>query len=258
MRDDDPVVVHGVRPVLELLERRPREVERVLVARDAAGPVGRALRLARQAGVPVSHLARPALERRLGGRRTSQGIAALVSPLAYADPAELCRRAAADEHGWLVLLDGVTDPGNLGAILRTAAAAGVAGVLLGTEGTVGLTGAVAKTSAGAVERIPVARDGRPARLLERLGEQGFLTVALDPRGGRPWDTARLRGRIVFVAGGEGRGLRPSVLEACRERVAIPLDRRVESLNVGVALGVVLFEALRQRRDEARLGRVSST
>jgi 23S rRNA (guanosine2251-2'-O)-methyltransferase len=242
---------------MELLEQRPREVERVLVARDAAGPVGRALRLARAAGVPVSHLSRQALEQRLGRRRTSQGIAAITAPLPYADADEVCRRAAAAEPGWLVLLDGVTDQGNLGAIVRTAAAVGVTGVLLGAEGTAGLGPAVAKASAGAVERIPVAREARPARRLARLAAEGFLTVALDPRGSRPWDEAPLAGRLVLVAGGEGRGLRPSLLEACRERVAIPLTPAVESLNVGVALGVVLFEALRRRRDEGRRGRVSS-
>lgn len=241
-----PELVYGVRPVQELLDSRPGEVERLFVARDRRG-LGQLIRRARQAGIPVTHLSRDLLARKAGPRAVHQGVAAQVAPLAYSDPGKICRRAAEASPGLLVLLDRVVDPGNLGAVLRSCAAAGADGVLLGGGGTVGLTPAVAKTSAGAVERVPVARVAQPGRLLERLRGEGFTSVALDPRGDRSWDRVDLSGPTVVVLGGEGRGLRPGLLRACDWRVAIPLAKKMDSLNVAVAAGVLLFELVRQRR-----------
>jgi 23S rRNA (guanosine2251-2'-O)-methyltransferase len=184
---------------------------------------------------------------KVGGRARHQGIAAQVAHVPYAEVEEICSQASKKQDGLLVLVDRVTEPGNLGAILRTCAAAGVDGVLLSTEGTVGLTPHVAKASAGAVERIPVAREAKAARRVEGLREGGFRALALDARGGTPWDEVDLRGRALVVAGGEERGPRPGLLEACDTKVAIPLARGVESLNVAVATAVLLFEARRQRR-----------
>jgi 23S rRNA (guanosine2251-2'-O)-methyltransferase len=240
-------VVYGVRPVEELMTGRPGEVERIFVARGRGGGLGRILRQAREAGIPVTHLPRDLLAKKAGAAARHQGVAAQVAPVAYAVTETLCREAAARPDGLLVLLDRVVDPGNLGAVLRTAAAAGADGVLLASEGTVGLTPAVAKASAGAVERIPVAREAKPARRLERLREVGFTALALDPRGDRPWDRLNVSGRAVLVLGGEARGPRPAVVRACDQRVAIPLAGGVESLNVAVAAGVLLFELVRRRR-----------
>jgi 23S rRNA (guanosine2251-2'-O)-methyltransferase len=170
----------------------------------------------------------------------------VVSPVPYADARELYARAA-EERGLLVMLDGVTDPGNLGAVIRTAAAAGAVGVVLAGEGTVGLTPVVAKAAAGALEHLPVAREPALAKRLRQLQEQGFRAVALDGRADLRWSEPDLTGPTILVAGSEGRGLRPGVQLACGTHVAIPLGPGVESLNVSVALGVVLFEAVRQRR-----------
>jgi 23S rRNA (guanosine2251-2'-O)-methyltransferase len=232
--------------VTEVLRARLRQVERVWVADDRRAGIGRLLRIAREAGVPVTHLPRRLLAQKVGHEAAHQGIAASVAPIAYADPAEVCRRALTGA-GLLVLLDGVSDPRNLGAALRTCAAAGVDGVLLGGEGTAGLGPAAIKASAGAVERLPVAREPRPAARLEELAGASFAVVALDPRGPTPWDALDLRGRVVLVAGGESRGVRPGLLRVCNARVAIPVAPAVDSLNVAVALGVLLFEAVRQRR-----------
>lgn len=240
--------VYGLRPVQELLERRLRDVERIFVAREKKAGMGRILRVAREGGIPVTHLPRQLLSRKVGARSTHQGIAAQVAAFPYADPDRLCRAAVEKQDGLLLLLDRVVDPGNLGAILRSAAAAGADGVLLGVEGTAGLSPAVAKASAGAVERIPVAREPRPARRIEALREQGFSALALDPRGDRPWDRADLSGRTLLVVGGEARGPTPGVIRACTGRIAIPLAGGVESLNVAVAASVLLFELVRQRRD----------
>jgi 23S rRNA (guanosine2251-2'-O)-methyltransferase len=240
-------VLYGVHPVLEALTTRVRSVERLFVAREGTlGPAGRLLRLARQAGIPVSHVPREVLARRLGRRAVHQGIVAAVSPVPYADPEVVCAEAAAAADGILLLLDRLTDPRNLGAILRTAAAAGVAGVLLG-EGSVGLTPAALKTSAGAAGRLPVAREAKPGRRLEALRRAGFRVLALDPRGALPWDRADLTGRLTLVIGGEGPGVRPGLATRAEHRVAIPLAAGVESLNVSVSVGVILFEAVRQRR-----------
>lgn len=245
-----PEFVYGVRPVQELVENRLRDVERIFVAREKRSGFGRILRVAREAGLPVTHLPRLLLSRKVGAGAAHQGIAAQVAAFPYADPERLCRAARDKPDGLLLLLDRVVDPGNLGAILRSAAAAGADGVLLGSEGTVGLSPAVAKASAGAVERIPVARESRPARRIERLREQGFSALALDPRGDLPWDRSDLSGRTVLVVGGEARGLAPGVIRACDGRVAIPLAGGVESLNVAAATSVLLFELVRQRRSGA--------
>ncbi len=247
-REEDRETLYGVHPVAEALTARSRSIERVFVAAGASGGrIGRLLREARAAGVPVSHLPREVLARKIGARAVHQGIAAVVSAVPFEDTDELCRRAASREDGLLVLLDRVVDPGNLGAALRAAAGAGAQGVLLASDHTVGLTPAVARASAGALERIPVARDPRPGPRLRSLREAGFRVVGLDPRAVRPWYRADLRGRVVLVAGGEERGVRPGVAAECNASVALPLAPGVESLNVATALGILLFEAVRQRR-----------
>jgi len=208
--------------------------------------LGALLRAARAAGVPVTHLPKEVLARKTGSRAVHQGVAALVAPVAYADAEDVCGVAASSPAGLLLVLDGIEDPRNLGAVIRTAAAAGAHGVLLGTEETVGITPAVAKTAAGALERIPIAREPKLGRRLESLKSRGFRVVALDPRSERLWDAESYRGRVVVVAGGEARGLRRGLLEAADTRVALPLAGGIESLNVSVAVGAVLYEVVRQR------------
>lgn len=245
-----PEVLYGVHPILEAIETGRRDIDKIWVAREGGSPgLGRLLRQAREAGIPVQHVPREVLARKVGPRAAHQGIAAAVSGVAYASAEDVCR-SAASSRGVIVVLDGIEDPHNLGAILRSAAAAGAAGVILGSEGTVGLTPAVAKASAGAVERIPVARDGSLGNRLAGIRAAGFRVVALDPRGSTPWDRADLAMPLAVVAGGEGRGLRPSVLRSAHDRVAIPLARGIESLNVSVAVAVLLFEALRRGRAAA--------
>jgi 23S rRNA (guanosine2251-2'-O)-methyltransferase len=197
--------------------------------------------------VPISHLPREVLLKKVGPRAVHQGVAAVVSAIPYADTDEVVRDAESDPRALLLALHRVEDPRNLGAILRTAAAAGVRGVLVGGEGMVGLTPTVAKTSAGALERIPVAREPSLAARLNRLKDAGFRVAALDPRGGDTWDAAELSGKLVVAVGGEAKGLPPKLLAIADARVAIPLAGGVESLNVSVAVGVLLFEVVRRRR-----------
>jgi len=245
--EDRAETLFGLHPVLEAIEAGRRTVDRVIVAREGGGKnLGRLLRAARAAGVPVTYLPREVLAKKIGARAAHQGVAALVTPIPYADPDEICRAAASRPAGLLLVLDGIEDPRNLGAIVRTAAAVGVDGILLGTEDTVGITPAVAKTAAGALERVPIAREGRLARRLSALKSLGFRAVALDPRGPARWIAPDYAKPTVLIAGGEGRGLRRGLLDAADHRVALPLAAGTESLNVSVAVGVVLYEAVRQR------------
>jgi 23S rRNA (guanosine2251-2'-O)-methyltransferase len=245
--EEQPEVLFGLHAVVEALEAGKRTIDRVLVSRESGGHnLGRLLRAARAAGVPVTHLPREILARKAGTRAVHQGVAALVAPVAYADVEGVCSAAALEKEGLLVVLDGIEDPRNLGAVIRTAAAAGAHGVLLGTEETVGITPAVAKTAAGALDRIPIAREPKLGRRLLGLKSSNFKIVALDPRSDRRWDAESYRGRVVLVAGGEARGLRRGLLEVADSRVALPLSRGVESLNVSVAVGAVLYEVVRQR------------
>lgn len=245
--DPRPDVLFGIHPVADALEAGLRTIDRVYVARETGGHnLGRLLRAARAAGVPVTHLPREILAKKIGSRAVHQGVAAVVAPVAYAAADDLCDAAARERSGLLVLLDGVEDPRNLGAVIRTAAAAGAHGILLGTEETVGITPAVAKTAAGALERIPIAREPKLARRLTGLKSHGFLVAALDGRSDRRWDAENYTGRVVVVAGGESRGLKRGLLGVADAVVALPLANGVESLNVSVAVGALLYEIVRQR------------
>jgi 23S rRNA (guanosine2251-2'-O)-methyltransferase len=246
--DEHSEVLFGLHAVVAALEAGQRTIDRVLVARESGGHnLGRLLRAARAAGVPVTHLPREILARKTGARSVHQGVAAMVAPIGYADADVLCAAAAGEASGLIVVLDGVEDPRNLGAVIRTAAAAGAHGILLGTDETVGLTPAVAKTAAGALELVPIAREPKLGRRLGALKSDGFRVVALDARSDRAWDEEAYHGRIVVVAGGEGRGLRRGLLDAADVRVSLPLARGVESLNVSVAVAALLYEVVRQRR-----------
>lgn len=249
VEDDD--VLFGAHAVLEELRLHPERLDRVLVARESGSArLGELLRTARRHGVPVTYLPRAVLARRVGPGVVHQGVVAVRSGEPYVEP-DVVVRSAIGGSGLLVVLDGVEDPRNLGAVLRTAAAVGVDGVLLGSEATVGLTAAAVKTSAGGAARVPVGREPRVPRRLRALRESGFLVAGLDPRGETPWDVVPFLGPLAVVAGGESQGLRPGVLRECNVRVAVPLVQGVESLNLSVAVAVVLYEAVRQRRREAR-------
>jgi 23S rRNA (guanosine2251-2'-O)-methyltransferase len=245
--DDRPETLFGLHPILEAIESGRRAIDRVLVAREGGGHnLGRLLRAAREAGIPVTHVPRDVLAKKVGRRAVHQGVAALVSPVAYRDPDEICEAAARTKDGLIVVLDGIEDPRNLGAVIRTAAAVGAHGILLGTEDTVGITPAAAKTAAGALEQIGVAREPKLGKRLSAIKARGFTVAALDLRGATRWDAISYRGPMVVMAGGEGRGLRRGLLEAADYRVALPVAGGVESLNVSVAVAVVLYEAIRQR------------
>jgi 23S rRNA (guanosine2251-2'-O)-methyltransferase len=186
-----------------------------------------------------------------GANVNTQGVVALVAAARYHDADELLIKLAADkEHAALaVVLDGVEDPRNLGAIIRTAECAGAGGVFIPERRAAGLTDTVAKTAAGALEYVSVARTGNVVRLMERMKEHGIWTVGTAADAKRITPPGIGERPPALVLGGEGEGLRRLVRERCDALVRIPLMGHIESLNVSVAAGIVLYEAVRQRRSD---------
>jgi len=230
----------GVHAVTEAL-RAGRPIDRILIAKKA-GPARLAeiIELARSASVPVRFEPREALDR-LAGQTPHQGVVALAAPHRYADPEEVFPSAR-----MLVALDGVEDPHNLGAVIRTAHAAGADAVVIPERRAAGLTEAVAKAAAGALEYLPVVRTGNLNRTLERLKQLGYWIYGLDEQGDQLYDQVEWIEPAAMVLGGEGKGLHRQVREHCDFLVRIPLAGRISSLNVSVAAGVTLFEWKRRR------------
>jgi 23S rRNA (guanosine2251-2'-O)-methyltransferase len=239
---DRPLVVVGANPVLELLRARA-PLERLVIG---SGPRrSEILAECARAGVGYEEADRQRLDRLAGGA-AHQGVAAVVPPFRYEGLDAVCDAAAE----LTLVLDGIQDPRNLGAILRTARAAGVGGVVLPQDRSAGITAVVVSASAGTVFGLRVARVPNLVRAMGRLREAGSWLVGLVPRAGRVLYDVELPSRIALVVGGEGGGLRSLVRRSCDFEVEIPMAPGVESLNVSVATGVALFE-LRRRAGQPR-------
>jgi 23S rRNA (guanosine2251-2'-O)-methyltransferase len=238
-------LICGINPVLEALAAGTRHFDRLLIvkglrSRRLSEAMGRATRLS----IPLRFEMRETLDRMAGGV-PHQGIIAVVSEKPTLSLDSLL--AAVREPALLVALDGVEDPRNLGAILRTAEAAGADGVLLPDRHSAGLSETVGRASAGALEHVKVARIGNLVQALETLKGRGVWVVGFDAAGTERWDAVDLTRPVALVLGGEGRGIRRLVREHCDHLVSIPHFGHVSSLNVSVAAGVALYEAVRQRR-----------
>ena len=225
----------GIHPVREAL-RAGRPLDRVLVAKGASGPrLQELIELCRERGVPVRFEPRDRLDRASGGV-PHQGVVAFGAAERYATLEE-----TAASGGLHVVLDGVEDPHNLGAIIRTAHAAGAAAVLIPERRATGLTGTVARAAAGALTYLPVVRIVNVSRSLEDLKKRGYWIYGLDERGEHPYDQVAFSQPAAIVLGGEGRGLHEQVARHCDFLVSIPMMGEVASLNVSVAAGIMLFE-----------------
>jgi 23S rRNA (guanosine2251-2'-O)-methyltransferase len=230
----------GIHPVREAL-RAGRALDRLVIARGAAGPrIDELVRLARERGIPVRFEPREALDR-LAGTGPHQGVVALGAAVQYRELEDVLEGARL-----VVVLDGVEDPHNLGAIVRTAHAAGAAAVIVPERRAAGLTETVAKAAAGALEYLPVARVGNLSRALETLKQRGFWIYGLDERGEQGYDRIDFAAPTALVLGGEGHGLHDLVRRHCDFLVRIPMAGPIASLNVSVAAGVVLFEWRRRQ------------
>ena len=236
--------IYGVLPVLEALRAGARRIDRIVIAhgvRDAR--LREVIEAARRAQVPVRREPRVALDR-LTNHANHQGVLAVTSASSYSDADDLVSRISPDTL--FILLDGVEDPHNLGAIIRTAECGGASAVIVPERRAVHLTDSVAKTSAGAVEHLPVARVTNLAAFIGDLKKHNVWVVGVESSGQMPYTEFNYSGATALVFGGEGGGLHRLVRERCDAVVSIPMRGRVTSLNVSVAVGVVLFEALRQR------------
>ncbi len=243
--------IEGLRPVLEALKSE-RDINKILVAREMRGKQMEKVRyLASQQNIPILTVDRKKLNA-ISNYRNNQGIIALAAPKSYVPLENVLNDI---ERGirepLLVLLEGVTDPQNFGAILRVAEAVGCSGVIIGKHRSVPLTAAVAKASAGAVEHIPVVRVTNLAQSMKILKERGFWIAGMDPEAVNSVYSYDLTGPLAIVLGSEGKGMGPKVASYCDFTVRLPMLGKTASLNVASAAAAVLYEAVRQRKKQQK-------
>lgn len=239
-------VIFGINSVSEALKARGRGFEWVGVAKERNDlRLQKLIQECRKNSICVRFLPRVELDR-MAGSGSHQGVVAVTSSKQYNDLDDLLA-AKRGQYSLIVVLDGVEDPHNLGAILRTADAAGADGVVIPERRAAGITGTVVKSSAGASEHIPVAKVTNIARTLEELKSENLWTVGLDERGTQSYDSLDYNMDCAIVLGAEGKGVHDLVARKCDFLVSIPMLGKVPSLNVSVAAGVVLYEVVRQRR-----------
>jgi 23S rRNA (guanosine2251-2'-O)-methyltransferase len=246
---DTPETVLGRNPVLECLRAAiPATALHVVVGATSDERVAEAVHLAADAGLAIIEVPRGDLDRMAGGA-LHQGVALQVPPYAYAHPDELLESASESTRpGLIVALDGVTDPRNLGAVVRSVAAFGGHGVVVPQRRSAGMTAVAWRASAGVAARLPVARAVNLTRTLREYATAGFMVAGLDSEGSVSLDEFELAtGPLLLVVGSEGKGLSRLVRQTCDVTVSIPMTGPVESLNASVAAGVVLAEVARQRR-----------
>jgi 23S rRNA (guanosine2251-2'-O)-methyltransferase len=232
------VWLYGRHPVLAALANPERRFERILATKDVAD------RHAKELGNRVQVTSREDLSQRLPAGAVHQGIAALAAPLEEPQLEDLLARCG--ENAMVLALDQVTDPHNVGAILRSAAAFGAAGVIVTDRHAPADTGVLAKAASGALEIVPLMRAVNLARTLDQLKEAGFWLYGLDERGDAAIGSLDLKGRACVVLGAEGEGLRRLTAEKCDRLVTIPTNAALAALNVSNAAAVALYEWARGR------------
>ncbi|HMI52521.1 MAG TPA: 23S rRNA (guanosine(2251)-2'-O)-methyltransferase RlmB [Candidatus Saccharimonadales bacterium] len=242
----------GINAVREALEAQS-PIDRIVIAKGRQDTrVEEIVQLARRQGVPVRFEDRGQIDR-LANSKDHQGIVALGASRAPASIEDILARANATstQFGLIVLLDGVEDPHNLGAIIRTSLAAGAHGVIIPERRAAGLTDTVSRASAGALAHLPIARVTNLVRTMEELKEAGYWLVGLDEEGEKNYTEVDYTSPTGIVLGGEGKGLHELTRKRCDFVVSLPTTGPVKSLNVSVAAGVVLFEAIRQRHHQGK-------
>ncbi len=241
-------VIYGVLPVLEALRAANRRIDKVLIAEGAReARLNDIFEQCRERSIVWNRVARDTFTKYLEPGINHQGVLAFVAAASYVDADELI--AGASDNPLLLILDGVEDPRNFGAILRVAECTGVDGVLIPERRAVGLTDTVAKSSAGAIELVKVAKSSNLNRTIEKLKKENIWVIGTSSNAEAAyteWDWTR---PSALVLGGEGRGLHRLVAENCDALVKIPMYGKIDSLNVSVAAGVILFEAKRQREKD---------
>lgn len=241
-------IIYGINPVREALKANPGDIERVILAEGRVDRnIEEIIRTARSNDIRVERLSRRGLER-VAGTHKHQGIAAFMAEFGYSDLEDIITAGRrSQEKVFILLLDGIQDPQNLGSLIRSANAAGVNGVIIPTKRATAITPTVVKTSAGATELTPISRVTNIVSTIERLKEDNIWVVGVEADSTENIYCVDLDRDIAIVIGSEGKGIRRLVKERCDICVSIPMAGRITSLNASVAGGVALFECLRQRK-----------
>ena len=240
-------MVAGRIPVMEALKAETLIEKIVILAGVKGGAIERIRALAKRNRVPVMEIGKQRF-RELVSDTTTQGVVAIVGTKRYVEVDDILEAAKKrGEPPFLLVLDEIEDPHNLGALIRTAECAGVHGVIIPKHHAAEVTTTVAKTSAGASEYVPVAKVVNVANTLEELKQKGFWIIGTDPKAERLYTEVDYAGSIAIVIGNEGKGIRPLVKEKCDFLVKIPLFGSIESLNASVAGALILYEGVRKRK-----------
>lgn len=238
--------IEGRNPILEALRAKHPMTKIFIVKGDTSRTLQEIVAIASERGIPVHSVDMLTLNR-MATTQNHQGIIALAAGWEYTTVDKIMAHAATtNEPPFILLLDGVEDPQNFGSILRSAEAAGVHGVIITERRAVGLTAAVARASAGAVEYVPVARVTNLTKTMEELKEAGLWFTGAETSGKVELYQADLKGPMGLVVGGEGKGISRLVAEHCDQVVRMPMWGKINSLNVSVAAGIMLYEVRRQR------------
>jgi 23S rRNA (guanosine2251-2'-O)-methyltransferase len=244
--DEELNVLFGINPVLEKLKATPNDISEILIAKGSSTSALQAIEgRARRIKLPVKYVVPELLDQLSNGQR-HQGVVAKVKVYSYSSFADLLKAVpSVSELTWILILDGLTDPRNFGALLRTAEAVGVQHIVIPKDRAVAVTPTVVKASAGAVHYLQIYRETNLRRIILKLKELGFWIVGLDPRAGETVYDRVYPKRLGIVLGSEGEGIRPLILRECDYLVSIPMRGKIHSLNVSVAGAVFLYELLRQ-------------
>jgi 23S rRNA (guanosine2251-2'-O)-methyltransferase len=244
--------LEGRNPVLEAL-RSGRPLNKILMSKHSGGqtPVSEIIALSRSRGIVVEFVDREILDK-LSETRSHQGVIAYVSAKEYVSLDDLIKISRErNEPPLYCVLDGIEDPHNLGAIIRTAEASGFHGIIIRSRREVGITAAVARASAGAVEYVPVARVTNISQTIEALKHQNIWTIGVDTAGKTDYTSPDYKLPTAIVIGGEGKGITELVKKRCDYLASIPMKGKISSLNASIAAAIVMYEALRQRASTSK-------
>lgn len=238
--------LEGRNAVLEAL-KSGRDIEKIIVCRgNVEGTIRRITGMAAERKIVIQEVSRHKMDE-LSQTKNHQGVMAVVSEHSYAEVSDMVEAARAKgEPPFIIILDGITDPHNLGAVIRTAETAGAHGVIIPKRRSVGLTATVGKTSAGALEYMPVARVTNIVKTIEELKEQNIWVACADMKGEDYFGSKALNGAVAIVIGAEGSGVSRLVRESCDFTLAIPMYGKISSLNASVSAALLMYEAVRQR------------
>ncbi|KKQ34524.1 MAG: RNA methyltransferase, TrmH family [Candidatus Nomurabacteria bacterium GW2011_GWB1_37_5] len=246
MKNNENNYIYGKRPVEELLMTEPSKVQKIFIKKTSFGKdYSRINDLASKNKIPVSFVDQKRISEIAGGEAVSQGVAALVNETDFLDLDNFIAGLDMDKNPAVILLDELEDPHNVGAIIRTASAAGINGLIMGKHRQAPITAAVFKVSAGTAAKLPLIRVSNINNALDKLKDAGFWVMALDQDSRKSYWQQDYKMPLCFVVGNEGEGIREKTLDRADFKIKIPMKNEVESLNVSVSAALVMYERMRQ-------------